>query len=455
MKLRTTIKDKKSVLLFLIIAKILYFIVNLILLPDDWKIFAFDRNIHETNLIFEFVVFGIETFLYLTYYRQGNPVSFLSTLLMCFYVIPMNSTLSLSNYAINYYLWSNFYCMSLLVALGLAAKKIPDSVNEIVAERIWKNKSFLWIMRFMTIAICIGSFIYVYMVQGEISFSSFFDEDMYEKRGEFADFYLANTNGFVAYFIILWRGITATILLLCLYSSLRQKRFFDITLVLITYMALFSMSMEKSIFLQPVIVIFVYVVEKYRLLHKVNDLFVKGYSFLLGMVLIENAFREDSVLYTLFVKRLCYMPSYLNHTYYTFFEEKAKIWLTNDFFPLDRFVRFLLPTPWPDGMVKTISTNVYDDLIPSPNTGLFAEAYVQMGYLGILFYPIAVALIARVYVYYANNYGIAGAIILLSTYGLSLINTPLFSTMGMGKLLLFIIITWLLVKPITSKIKRI
>lgn len=108
-------------------------------------------------------------------------------------------------------------------------------------------------MRILTIIVCIGTFIYAYVVQGGIDLSSILVNDMYEQRAEFAEYYISHTNGFLAYFILIWRGITSTVLLICLYAALKQRKLIDIALVLITYLVLFSLSMEKSTFLQPII----------------------------------------------------------------------------------------------------------------------------------------------------------------------------------------------------------
>ena len=169
----------------------------------------------------------------------------------------------------------------------------------------------------------------------------------------------------------------------------------------------------------------------------------------------ESMSDENSFLFKLVVSRMSYMPSYLNHVYYDFFDVHSKIWFTSDFFPLDKFVSMVLPAPYPQGMVNTISVQVFNETIPSPNTGLFAEAFAQMGYLGIFVFPFIVSFVAIFYTNYSSCYGYAGALILLSSFGMGLTNTALFSTMGMVRILIFVLITWLLVKPIAIKAHRI
>lgn len=446
-------KEKWGILVSLLLIKTLYVALIILFLPEEWKLFDYDRHINEINIAFEIPFLLLESAVFLSFYRRSNPITFLSTVIFCVYIIPVNSTLSLSDYNWDYYLLSNLFCLVLLLSLGLVSKRFPTTVNEETTSRLWHNRSFLWIMRILTIIVCIGTFIYAYVVQGGIDLSSILVNDMYEQRAEFAEYYISHTNGFLAYFILIWRGITSTVLLICLYAALKQRKLIDIALVLITYLVLFSLSMEKSTFLQPIIAFFIYIIEKKHLLSRVSELFFKGYSVLLAIILVERSIlsEESSILFKPLVSRLSYMPSYLNHVYFDFFKDKPKMWLTGDFFPLDRFVRIFLPAHYPQGMVETISEDVFDSLIPSPNTGLFAEAFVQMGFWGIFFFPIAIALIARIYSVFANNYGAAGSMIMMPIFGLSLVNTPVFSTMGMVRILIFMLITWFMVKPINSK----
>ena len=450
-------KEKRSILLCLLLIKVIYFILIMLFLPDEWKLFDYDRDIQAFNLVVEIPVLLLEVAIFLAYYCRGNPITFLSSVLFCIYIIPVNSTLSLSNYHWSYYILSNLYCVVLLFSLGIVSKSFKNNTNEETSSRLWHSKRFLWIMRILTIIVCIGTFIYAYIIQGGINLSSVLDSDMYEQRAEFAEFYMSHTNGILAYFILIWRGITGTLLLICLYAAMKQRKWVDIVLVLVTYLVLFSLSMEKNTFLQPIIAFFIFFIEKKGLLSRASDLFIKGYFFLLVIILVETSIstEESAILFKPIVSRLSYMPSYLNHVYYDYFLNKPKIWLTSDFFPFDRLVRCFLPASCPEGMVERISVQCFDGLIPSPNTGLFAESYVQMGEWGILFFPLAIAVIARVYSVFANNYGAAGSMILMPVFGLSLVSVPVFSTMGMVKILIFILITWFIVKPITSKSRSI
>lgn len=448
-------KDKRNILIFMLVIKTLYIIVNVLFLPEEWAYMDYNKDIQLRYLVFEVPVLLIVIGLFLKYYHPGNSLSFVSTILICIYVIPINSTLSLCNYDWKYYFTSNLYCALLIIALGVASNKLTDIENPKAADLLWRNSVFSHAMSLMTIIVAMGTLIYVFLIQGTIDFSMIIENEMYEKRAEFAEFYMAHTNGIIAYVILIWRGIVSTLLPIGFYAALKQNRIFNIVLVIVAYLALFTLSMEKSTFLTPIIVLFIFFLERKQLFSRVCGIFVKGFAVLLGLVWITANTSEDTpFLFKIVVSRMCYMPSYLNHIYCDFFNAHSKIWFTSDFFPLDRFVRMVLPAPYPEGMVNTISVQIFNETIPSPNTGLFAEAFAQMGYWGILVFPFAVSVIARIYAKIANSYGLAGALILLSGFSIALTNTAVFSTMGMIRILIFVIITWVLVKPITSKITK-
>lgn len=449
-------KEKINFFIFLLVIKALYVTVNIFYLPEEWALLDYDKDIHIVNLVFEIPIFLVFIGCFLKYYRPGNPLSFVSTLLLCIYVIPINSTLSLCDYNRLYYLSSNLYCFFLILALGFASQKLKDKMNSNATEELWNNMVFSGAMRVMTFLVAVGSLIYVYLIQGSLDFSMMMENEMYEKRADFAEFYMTHTNGIVAYIIIIWRGIVSTLLPIGFYAALRKKSIVNVILVVVAYLALFTLSMEKSTFLQPIIVLFIFILEKKKYLYGVCDIFVKGFAALLVLTWIgESMSDENSFLFKLVVSRMSYMPSYLNHVYFDFFDVHSKIWFTSDFFPLDKFVSMVLPAPYPQGMVNTISVQVFNETIPSPNTGLFAEAFAQMGYLGIFVFPFIVSFVAIFYTNYSSYYGYAGALILLSSFGMGLTNTALFSTMGMVRILIFVLITWLLVKPIAIKAHRI
>lgn len=135
------------------------------------------------------------------------------------------------------------------------------------------------------------------------------------------------------------------------------------------------------------------------------------------------------------------MPQYLSHAYYEFFNTHDKVWLTRDFFQLEKLVRMVYPGSYEHGAVTVISENCFPG-IPSPNTGLFAEAFLQMGYWGIIVFPAIYAYIFKVYYKASLLFGEGAPQVLLVGFFLSLINIQLLAPRGILVVLVFLLICY-------------
>lgn len=434
----------------LILVKILYIVSNVLLLLELWQRFDFDRNINLSGLYIESVFFMIGLWLFLKYYIKGNPISFLVTFIFCLYFIPNNSCISLSDYKILYFIEVNTFCIILIWLLGRLATKLKNK-DYIRQELFETSKSFRTVFRVITLITCVLTLGYVYIINGEIDFSKVFQEDTYDIRAELAEFYMNNTDGILAYMMLLWTAFNSTVLIIGFYISLRYKKILDVIAILIAYFALYTLSMEKGIIMMPLIAIFVSFFK--NRLKNVCELFVIAYLSMLIITCLEYAFSEESVVYTLVVRRVAYMPAYLTHTYYDFFSTHAHYWFTRDVFQLEKLVRIIVPPAYSEGIVKVISDYCYDGGIPSPNTGLFAEAYAHCGTWGIIIFPPIVALVFK-YVYkYSMVFGAGASIVILSKIALDLINVQMLSSRSVIQIL-FLLLTIALIKILAKKTVR-
>ena len=66
--------------------------------------------------------------------------------------------------------------------------------------------------------------------------------------------------------------------------------------------------------------------------------------------------------------------------------------------------------------------------IPSPNTGMFGEAYMQLGALGIIVFPILICVFSRVTENVLRQYGKGLSILVAVNLILSLMNIPILRT---------------------------
>lgn len=414
------------------------------MLPQYWVgEYVFDREIRMDNVVFEIVVFILCVAIFLKYLKPGHPISFALTVFFCLYVIPSNSCMTLSNYSALYFICINVFNILLLWRLGKIVGEDNGGVlsNTQDDSNIDSNKKLQSVFRFLTIFTCLGVIVYVYYMRGSLSLSGIFSEDIYETRAKVADMYIENTDGAIAYIMTFWKAFYSTMLIIGLYSSLKNKHYFDVVLCLYAFLLLFSFEMQKGIIFRPFIALFVFYLYKIKRINKSVLVFLYIYCGICLFSLVEYLITKESFIYTVVIRRVAYMPQYLSHAYYDFFTQNDKLWLTRDFFQLEKIVRLFYPGSYEHGAVVVISENCFPG-IPSPNTGLFAEAFAQMGYIGIIFFPFLLSFIVSIYYKYSLIFGRGASIVLLSAFVLSMINIQVLAPRGVLMVLLFILVAY-------------
>ena len=239
------LQKKFKYIALIIMIKALYVILNVLLLPEEWVNFDFDRDIQLHYLCVELLVLVPLISVYIKYLNPGHSISFALTILFCMYIIPSNSCLVLSNYNIVYYLSVNAYNYFILLFSGKIISKLKTSEDLFDSNRLDSNRKLQSVLRFLTIFTCFGIIAYVYFFNGSISFDGIFSNDLYEQRAVVAEFYLENTDGVIAYIMLFWKSFYSSMLIIGFYLSLKNKRYFDIALCLFTYLVLFSFETQK------------------------------------------------------------------------------------------------------------------------------------------------------------------------------------------------------------------
>lgn len=441
-------KKEKPGLLFILLCiyKLVYTVVMIDLLPEYWSgVYDFDKNISVLNVFLEIIPFIICVIVYIIYFRKNSPLSFFITLFFCLYVVPNNSILVLSNYDIEYYFLVNIYSFLCLLLLGrLNVKNSAKTEYEEGILYIWDNKKLIKILRITTYIVCIITIIYVYLMGGlnfKLIFSS--SSDMYDVRSDFAEFYAANTNSFISYFILIWTAVYTFMLLIGLYVAIKKNYIMDILICIFTYMALYTLSMEKGVLLRPIIVIFVVFLEKKGRIINASHYFWIGVLGVIAVSFLEPKICGTTVLFDTIIKRVTYLPAYLTHAYYEFFHDNHKVWFTVDVWQLDKITRLFLPKHYYTGIVTTISNNCFPG-IPSPNTGLFAEAYAQAGIFGVVIFPPIVTAIISFLNNTVRRYGMGCSMVILASFCLSLTNIQILSASMMVQVIIFALITYVI-----------
>ena len=89
---------KIKVFAAMISLKLLYMVSVTLLLPSEWLLWDFDKNINWGFLIVELIPFIVASCVYCYRYSADSSYTFISTILFVMAFIPANSTLSLCGY---------------------------------------------------------------------------------------------------------------------------------------------------------------------------------------------------------------------------------------------------------------------------------------------------------------------------------------------------------------------
>lgn len=430
-----------------IVLKILYIITIALMLPDKYLIWSFDKKVDLALILIELIPFTICLFLYLKLYEGHVFISFFSTIVFMMTFIPSNSVLSLSRYNLKYYVLTQvYYILFFEGLLFLGNKKLRFNKGKNNAEALCHNKQFQNSIHVGMIVICMILITYVYMYN-RLDFGVLFGaNNMYEVRAKYAEYIAKNTGRAASYLYIIISNLYSWFMPIFFYYALVWRKKFDIALCLFTYTAYFTMTMQKGILMMiPVIFIIVFLQQHmgYKKLLRVS---VKAFIGMFIVALIEYLIRGKSLIFELIIRREFYIPSYMCEKYYSFFSVNPKEWFTHDAFILQNITQKLLGNYYSSGATTVISQQCFGGILPSPNTGFFAEAYTQCGEIGILIFPIIVCFIIGIIEKIANWYGKGVVLVVLVKLYLAMNSTFLLTSLSIIGIIQFIGITWFIKK---------
>lgn len=430
----------------LILIKILYIATTASMLPQNYLIWPFDKRVALNLIFFELIPFFVCLFIFMLAFQSSDLICFFSAMLFIVAFIPSNSTLSLSGYSINYYVLTQMYYILFFFALLVVSRKasVHTSNERFEIDSLYTNKRLLTVVRISMVIVCLLLITYVYLYNG-LDFSGLFgNKDMYETRADYADYIAENTGGIISYLYIVINGLFGWLMPVFLYYSLISKKKLDIFLCIFTYAAYYTISMQKGILMIiPVILVIAYLHHNMSF-SKITGTLTKMFVLLFLITILEYVIRGESFVYELIIRREFYIPSYMSEKYYSFFCGNTKEWFTQDAFLIQNILRGLLGSAYPSGATSLISQSYFQGLLPSPNTGFFAEAYSQCGALGALIFPFIYTYVVTKVRKIADWYGDGVVAILLVKLFLSMNNVFLLTSSSVIGIILFVIITWLL-----------
>jgi hypothetical protein len=199
--------------------------------------------------------------------------------------------------------------------------------------------------------------------------------------------------------------------------------------------------MEKSTLMIIGVVVFVYYVEKKGEFPRASELVVRYFILMFFICYFEYFMNGESVVFNMIVRRTLYMPSWLNTVYYDFYHDNVKMWFTQDVFLVQNITQRLFGRAYPVNSTGVISQSFFDGLIPSPNTGMFAEAYGQIGILGVVVFPFILSFLIRIIRRNIDWFGDGMTAVIMAKMVLQWISVSVLPSSNMIGVILIVVIT--------------
>ena len=336
----------------------------------------------------------------LTYVHRGEKSTFHDALLhviMVFFYIPVNSSYSINNLPTEFFVLTNCYCILLILLLSNSRRTqnesntLPDKSKEKPISLDANDLTDSMPIRIICFTVCTAFIIYKLSYNG-LSFSlSIGSEYVYETRDTYVVYRNAIAGSFVSYLISAFTSLTEIITPVYFYLSLKRRRIIPVLISLLCVLSEYSMSSGKGSLFFLVIVIFVCILQKYDFIKSFKSFFSWGMIIILLLCWFAWHWINNDDFFMVIIRREMYFPAWINSMYYDFFSNNQKLMFGDSVFLLQK----LLPNPYGRSTVLELISSIYFmDTMPHPNTGLFAEAYMHLGALGIVIFPLITCLIA-------------------------------------------------------------
>lgn len=123
---------------------------------------------------------------------------------------------------------------------------------------------------------------------------------------------------------------------------------------------------------------------------RMNRLVLVGLSLAVVSALVEFTALGTYVVATLSLYRVLFIPSHLHWVHYDFFQTNELLYLTQS------ALRFFFESPYTENIQFLIGEYYIGDITARANNGLFSDAYMNFGAVGVLLHPIALIAVLKV-----------------------------------------------------------
>lgn len=403
---KKTLYDKLLLLFFCSVIKILYDVNILTLLPSKYNLYSsYLVSFNELKYVCGFCLYIFFCSIYIINEKKSL-FDYFFFLLLIFSFMPVCSSFGINDASWEYFFYQLFYwiCFFIYYRFFRNIEIKPVVFSRIrIKENVFQK---ILIIFLLITYIVIALFIYR-MNRFKISFAI---SDVYDCR--------ENNSGLPIWFSWLKNSFgTFIVPFFIVYFGIKKKYFLFFSSILLQIL-LFSVGMDKAYLLKIPIALMVMLVSNKK---DFRTLTILGFILLFSFSFLEKIFFKSTFLFYVIVRRIFYIPTWMNLIFFNFFSNNEKIFFTQDTFLISKF----LPSRYKDSVYNLVNDYFFNGLVPSPNTGMFAEAYMQMGFVGLFIFPLLIIAIYQFFSVYLSFFSIKCRYVFVITLSMFLINVPI------------------------------
>ncbi len=267
------------------------------------------------------------------------------------------------------------------VFLYLAQRTLTFPQLFSMAKREVKTKSLEKCLNFL----CIGSFLLVGFISWKYAHFRFnfslSSDIVYSIRGQAKENVLPS----IIRYLFSWTKVTVPILT-AYYVSKKNNTM--IVFCIITQLLSFGYDGSKTPFLMTLLALLFNVFHRFKI-EKINRWILLGIVVFVGLGVLEFVFFKSYVISGVFVRRISFVPNLVSGFYFDFFSNN----------PPDYFRSSILSDLFDGGPYPALQSSIGSLYMGSSywmNCGLFADAFTNMGNLGVLLFPWVLVFFLRV-----------------------------------------------------------
>lgn len=422
-------KDRYSRYLFgivsLLLLRYLYIILVVNILKDAWYSgtggYGISFNL-EKELVSVTVYFGIVLVFARLYSMQKTSFSQnIAVILMILYFIPLSCSFSLNNLSYIYFFSTTLFTALVLFLLCRKNKTSAEGFDASNIESFKNNKT----INIVCATLCIILIVYKLSYNGLDFNLSLDSDDVYSNRADYAEYRSMISGSIFAYFLVVLLNVCEYVAPIYCYLSIKQKNYFGAALALITIVSSFSLASGKGGLLFLGVLVLVLFADKLQIkLNNPSILITSVMMVLFIVAVIDFLFIHSNVLFSSIIRRVMYIPAWMGTFYYDFFTNNLPLFFSDSAIGL----QIIIPTQYESGVLNLISQTYFQGTVPSPNTGLFAEAIMQLGYLGVVVFPFIISVILRSCGSVYEKMGKGIALLVATKAAIQLMNVPILRT---------------------------